>query len=278
MAEDQNQQGTTPAQYPAAQPAQTSTTLLTKPEPAAEEGVKPEWLPEDLWDADAKTYKVNDLAQRFNETHKRAEGLRKKLSEGGHKAPEKADDYKLPELDDTLKSVLPADDPVMGKFRAIAHEAGVTQETFGKLMSGVIGLVKESGVESAKPFTEEELNAYRQAEFAKLGDGAERVANAVTMWVEEQKASGLFGESDIMAVNELCSTAEGLALANKLRVQMGGSNIPVNVSIEDGLPSDREIAHRYDKALKSGDPAKITEVEKLFERRIAAGRPIHLAM
>ena len=254
---------------------QSPTPTLINQEPPTPEGEKPEWLSDDLWDAEKKTYKVEALADQYRETSKRAEGLRKKLSEGGHKPPEKPEDYKMPELDKAIADSIPADDAMLGKFRGIAKEAGVSQAQFETLMKGFFGMVPE--VVQPKEMTEEQVQEYRRTEIAKLGDGGHKVVAAVTLWQEQLMAQGQFGDADKKAFAEVCSTAEGVAMMNKLRVMVGGSDIPTNVSIADGLPSDKEIAYQYDQALKSGDPSKIAEAEKLFDRRLAAGRPINLA-
>lgn len=271
MAEEQSTQNTEPEQQ-----RLPPESLLNEQQPV--EGEKPEWADDTMWDAEKKALNVEALAKGYQDAAKRAEGLRKKLSEAPHKAPEKPEDYKLPTIDDeSISSVIPQDDAVLGKFRGIAKDAGVSQGQFEKLMTGFFGLVAETGVpQQQEELTAEELAEYRSTELAKLGDGGARIAYAVTEWLEGQSKAGLFSEDDKKQIGALCSTAGGLSVMNKIRTAMGGSNIPVDVTIEDGLPSDREIHAIHAKALKSGDPEEIAKAERLFERRAAAGRSDYL--
>ncbi|NTU49568.1 MAG: hypothetical protein HGA87_01495 [Desulfobulbaceae bacterium] len=250
-------------------------SLLNEQQPV--EGEKPAWADDTMWDAEKKALNVEALAKGYQDAAKRAEGLRKKLSEAPHKAPEKPEDYKIPTIEDeTIAAAIPQDDAVLGKFRGIAKEAGVSQAQFEKLMTGFFGLVAETGIPQQKELTAEEMAEYRSTELAKLGEGGARVAYAVTEWLESQHKSGFFSETDKAQIGALCSTAEGLAVMNKIRSAMGGSDIPTTVTVEDGLPSDREIHALHAKALKSGDPEEIAKAERLFERRAAAGRSEYL--
>lgn len=277
MSDELNGQAPAEAGAQGQQPAgMPPTSLLGGEGEKPAEGVKPEWLDESLWDSEAKTYRTDDLAKWAQNEHKRAEGLRKKLSEAPHKAPDKAEDYKLPDIEDeAIKAIIPQDDAVMAQFKGLAKDAGISQGQYEKLMTGFFGLVAANGGAPAEP-TEADIAEHRATEMAKLGPGGMKVANAVTEFVETQYKGGLFSENDKQMIGGICSTAEGLQLFNKIRSAMGGASIPANVQFEDGLPSDTEIKSIYAEAIKSGDPAKIQKAEQLFVLREKAGRGMYL--
>lgn len=237
------------------------------------EGEKPEFLPEELWDADNKQVKLNDLLKAYEADNKRMKGLRDKLAKGGKsEAPKSIDEYDLKygEQDFT-------DDEVYRFAREAALEAGVSKDAFSKFMNKFLGATAEW---SGTPLTEEQkqaqYDAHLKAEYAKLGTNATAIVRSVVNWRDNLVAEGYLDKEQAEIMTNLATSAEVIKLFNSLRAMHGG-DIPMSDSFDDGLPSDAEIAKMIgSKEYMDGDPAVTKKVDELLTRRQQAGRPDHL--
>jgi hypothetical protein len=138
-------------------------------------------LPDTYWDATANALKVDpdalvkDLRERDELKAFKATEDSKRLT-----LPQKPDDYKV-ELPadftppEGMTFEFRADDPLMAKAREFAHEAGISQEGFGKLLS----LHAAAQVESAAT-----LQTAKAAEISKLGVNGTARVTAVTNWLK----------------------------------------------------------------------------------------------
>lgn len=239
---------------------------------------KPEGFPDDLWDAEANTPKVDMLYQRMQEAENRAKGLRDKLAKGAGKAPKDAAEYEFFVPDD-LKDFIPDNDPVLEKARAVAFKSGMPKELaeafIGEMIAEIGQMRSEAGPQEP---TEEEKAEYRKAEFAKIGANAQQVVRAVAAWGNELYQTGQFSESELQAFKDMAFTGEAVKVMNKLRALAGGGKTIPTTPTDDGLPSDSEIVDMLSKAYKAGDITEIGKVEKLLDKRREAGRPERLAI
>ena len=85
---------------------------------------KPEYLPEEYWDEKTGA-NLEKLMGEFDKQKTSYNELRKKMSQGKHKAPEKYTWENLGEVD--------ADDPLLATYTDWAKENGISQEAFDKL-------------------------------------------------------------------------------------------------------------------------------------------------
>jgi len=111
---------------------------------------RPEYYPDQFWDEDGPN--VEELAKSYNE-------LRKKFSQGKHKAPD--GDY---EYNSLAEQGLDAEEPGFQIFANWAKENGISQAAFEELGQQILSVTKQE----AEAF---ELDA--QEERAKLGDRAQ---------------------------------------------------------------------------------------------------------
>lgn len=241
-------------------------------ETRASQAVKPDFLPDDLWDADQGDVKKEELLKAYEQEAKRAKGLRDKLAKGENKAPVSADGYQVTFEEGT--QIDPED-----KALAIAKEAALKAGLSNEQLNTFVNLyVKETGGVFLPPTepTEEELKAYREAEYAKIGENAPAIVRGVASWKKGLLDSGVISEEEEHVIDAFGSTAEGVRVLNKFRVLMGESDIPAKTQFDDGLPSDKEIFEAIGKPEYATDAAYRAKVDNWLKERVRMGRPERL--
>ena len=129
----------------------------------AQTASRPDYIPSQFWDDSAKAIKP-EFGQHYSQMATRLAAEDVKVAS----RPQKPDDYKI-ELPTDFKPPAGVEfkfndaDPLLAQARTVAHEAGIPQETFSKLLGLYAG---------AQVATEASLQAARQAELAKLGPTA----------------------------------------------------------------------------------------------------------
>lgn len=237
-------------------------------------GEKPEGFPDDLWDSEKGQPDTQKMYDAMKKSEKMAEDLRKKMSKGEHKAPEKAEDYDF-EVSDDLKDLIAEDDPAVAAAREVALEHGLSKEQFSGFMGEMMGKLAEIANANAE-LTPEQAQEYRDAEIAKLGEGGKRVIRAVNGWASNLENTGAITKEAAEELRSAMDSAERIQAFNQLRALMGGAgDIPVD-GVDDGLPPDSEIADMIDKAYQSKDESKIRKAEAMLDKRRQAGRPERL--
>lgn len=135
---------------------------------AAAPPARPDWLPEDQWDATAGKPKV-DIAAALQAHQQATERAGQVPTDAAVYKTELPSDLKLP---DGLNFEVKADDPLLAEFRSFAHANGLTQAQF----SGILGLRAKMDA-----MAHEQAAAAMQAEVRALGDKAqERIEGATT--------------------------------------------------------------------------------------------------
>lgn len=194
---------------PPASPAGTITPASPPPTPPAAP-TRPEYIPEAHWDTTAN--KVRDeaaLSAHFNEILSRdAAAQSKALSR-----PQTADAYKVE---------LPADftppegvtfqfneaDPLLAQAKAIAHQSGLSQEDFSKLLGVYAG---------AQVATTQAVNTARAAEVAKLGPAGPARIDALSTFF-----NSYLGETEGKTLMSRMFTAADVQIAEKLVAKISG--------------------------------------------------------
>lgn len=148
------------------------------PAPAAP-AARPDWAPDKFWDSAKNELRVQDLATSYRDLEgklrTRNDDVRKAIETEFHAErrrglPEKPDGYKL-DLPDGSRLKADEKDPFVSQVRAFAHEAGINQEGFTKLLASHI-----AGMAAVIPDSD--------AEMAKLGDKAADRVSAVDLWIK----------------------------------------------------------------------------------------------
>jgi hypothetical protein len=178
-------------QQPAAQAAASNPTPATT--------TRPEYIPEKFWDAE-KGVKAEDLTKHLSEleTFKAEQDIRRS---GVPEAPEKyAITAKVEGFEFDEK------DPLLGFARAFAHENGIPQEGFDKLVASYAQMQVERATAEAKQFED-----FRTESMAKLGaNGAARVEALQTAIV------GRLGAEDAAHVIPLLVSEKQVVAMEKL--------------------------------------------------------------
>lgn len=236
---------------------------------------KPDSLNEKFWDTDNNKLNPQAIYDELQLTEKRVHDLRSKMGKGEHKAPEKADGYKL-ELSEELQQVIPNDDPLLQSAKEVAHKHGMSQEMFAGFMQEMAGKIAEISQDApSTELTEQQQQEYIDAELGKLGENGVRIARANNAFLNQMKSEGVLSDTGLQGLQNSMQTAEAIQGLNELRVRIGGDSVPFD-TIDDGLPADSIIADRLAKAYDAADQNAVREVEALLEQRIAAGRPERL--
>lgn len=207
---------------------------------------KPDWLPEQFWDAEKKEIKAESMSKSWTD-------FRAQASKGQGQAPKTPDEYQL-NLPEGMK--VADDDKLVGEFRKAAHEVGLSNESFNK----VVAAVMKSGVMDIQPVD-------TAAELAKLGPQGQAMVNTVTAWGKQLMESGVWDQQDFNEMVVLGSTAEGIRAINKLREYYGGEKIPMGDGTGSNLPSIEAWYAKHaeiDKA--SGKPRM--QVDPVFRKAV----------
>ncbi len=176
---------------------------------------RPDWLPEQFWDDAKKEIKSEAMSKSWAD-------FRTQASAKAGQAPKAPADYKL-DLPEGLK--VADDDKLVGEFRKAAHAAGLSNESFNKVITDVM----KSGVLDVQPVD-------TAAELTKLGPQGKAMVAAVTTWGKQMVESGVWDQNDFNELVVLGSTAEGMRAINKLREYYGGEKIPVNSGTGSTMP------------------------------------------
>lgn len=150
-----------PAPVAVDQPAPVTPPAVEAPA-APVAAARPDWLPEDQWDATAGKPKF-DVAELVT--------LKTQQAERAAQVPADAAGYKV-ELPADAKITIAEDDPLLGDARTFAKEAGLTQAQFAGMLA--LRVKMEAAAEAAG-------EAQAKAELAALGSKAhDRITGATT--------------------------------------------------------------------------------------------------
>ena len=236
-------------------------------------GEKPEGFPDDYWDADKKAPKADTMYEALQKQEKIAKDLRAKMGKGDHKAPKEAKEYTFT-VDEKYKEMVPENDPIIEEARNVALKYGLSKEAFQGFMTDMIGKVGDlrSEMADAQP-SEEDIKAYRDTEYAKIGANATQVIKAVESWGRELQATGQISEEGLKAFKGMATNAEQVKVLNALRSLAGGGNrIPIDYT-DDGLESDSVLMEKVHNLFKEGTQAAYSKVDEIMDKRQRAGRP-----
>lgn len=239
-----------------AEPTESTTTAEgseatdTKAEDTKEPAKRPDWLPEKFWDTEKGEARTEALAKSYGELESKAT----KKSQ----APKEPDGYESHIDDDTAKRLGIEDakaDPLLQFGRKFAHEAGLDQETYGKLESGFVDLLKE--------LVPEPMDA--KAEMAKLGPHGQQIVDGLVRKRDMFKTTGLFSEADEQEFNIAVGTADGARAMMKIFEFYEGRQIPQHAESTEGLPSLDDLQQQQSEAMAKGDHAALAKIRKQLD-------------
>jgi hypothetical protein len=220
--------------------------------------VRPDWLKEDkFWDAEKGEVKAEDILKSYKE-------LEAKFHKGDHKAPAKAEDYKL-NLSDEQKTVLfgdakadPAADPYIKGFTAWGVKNGVSQDGLNELLGMYHDLVAPE-VSKAKIDIEVEKKA--------LGPNADAVIKNQFDFLGQLYKAGHINDAMLNESQILMETSAGVKLLQAIRSYYGEAPIPTNITAQDGMPTKEELSAMLNDPKYDTDPDHKAKVDALYAKR-----------
>jgi hypothetical protein len=242
---------------------------------------RPDNIPESFWDAEKNALKTDDLLKSYDDAEKRAKGLRDKLAKGWQNVPDDATKYAF-ELPDTFKETLAdgeLNEEMVDFAKAAAFESGLSQEQFNNFMGRIIPQLHEYGIslDNREPTPEEveaqqkEIAEAKQAEFQKLGDGADRIIANVRANLQTIKSQNIFTESELDLIqNGLGSSADGVLILDKMFTKMFGqktaiTNFDVKAS-SFGVITEDALKDRLDDRRNATNSAFYQETQRMIEQ------------
>lgn len=235
-------------------------------------GERPEFLPEQFWDTEKKTPKLEEMSKSYNEIRKAHNQL---LNDGPGKPLEKAEDY-LKDFTPPTKGIpekegeegpdldrfgdLKSDDPAFKAVAAGAKAANLSKEQFDKFMPAVM--------QAMNGYLPEPLDV--EKEMAKLGDNGPTMVKTNVDWANALKNNGVINEDEHDLLFQFGSTSLGVQLCDKLRVNSGEKPIPLTPSVNTGVKTPDECRAmqadpRYTEDGPAGDAYR-AEVDYEFKR------------
>ncbi len=193
---------------------------------------RPEYIAEQFWDPATGTLKDEALANSYNDLRKE---FNKLSQDKGNGAPENAEDYLVdykpphrsrPSGDQKEGDVLDrygdldAKDPVFVAMAKFAKDANMSPAQFTDGMQELM--------ETLHPLLPKPYNEEKEKEI--LGEGAENMINTNRDWIDTLARNGVVNEDEFNLLLGFGSTALGVQLTNKLRLNSGEKPIPVNLN------------------------------------------------
>lgn len=178
------------------------------PAPAPAASVRPDWLPEDQWDATAGKPKF-DVAAALQAHQQAAERAAQLPADAAAYKAELPADLKLPEgLDFQVKE----GDPLLTEFRTFAHTNGLTQAQF----SGILGLRAQMDAAA-----QEAAVTAMQAEVKALGGKATERIDGATTFLRSKLPADQFD-----ALKGAITSAKGVEAVETLMKLASGPQLP----------------------------------------------------
>lgn len=213
---------------------------------------RPAYIPEAFWDATAGKAKDKELGEHFATLTARvaADDVRK------NSLPQKAEDYKI---------ALPADfkppagiefkfndgDPLLSQARTMAHEMGLSQENFSRLL-GLYG--------GAQVASQAQIQTARDAEVAKLGTTGPARVTAVTTFLK-----AFLGDAEGAQLASRMFTARDVEIVEKLITKVsnqGGASFRGT-----GREPPQQPGRATDEQYKAMTPAQRLDYSRQFDQR-----------
>jgi len=196
---------------------------------------RPTDFPEQFWDDDGPD--VEKLYKSYNE-------LRKKFSQGKHKAPENG--YDISQFKD---AGLTDEDPVFSKYMAWAKENGVSQAAFEDLAAQILEV--SGGVQEQEEYS-------RQAEMAKLGERAsEKIEMANRLLIKAPLSA-----SEREAIANSLVTAEAINGFLKYHRAITNEGIPIQPAPATPQMTQEDLQAYIADPRWQNDPAWRTKIER----------------
>lgn len=207
--------------------------------------VKPEYLPDNFWDAEKGEAKYEAMAKSWSD-------LRKTISQGKHKAPEDG------KYDTKTFGEEAENNPIANTLVEFAKDNGLSQAQFDdlatKLRTQAEAIMGSQAIDPA-------------AELKQLGPNANAIVDGMVNWARGLVNKGVWSKDDFDEFKIMGGTARGISALMKIREAYEG-RVPVESMPLDGAPSREELMQMVGDPKYKTDAAYRQKVEKLFNTYI----------
>lgn len=239
---------------------QLAAEEVAKNKPADQPGQKetrPDWLKADkFWDAEKGSIKTEELHKSFVE-------LEKKFHNGDHKAPAKAEDYKL-NISDEQKTVLfgskdadVAADPYIKGATEWAAKHKISQDALNEFIGMYAELV---GPETQK------MQIDIEAEKSALGKNADAIIKNQMDFFGQLYKSGVINDKHLAELRILGETAAGIQAIQKIREFYGEQPMPMQNTAGEGMPTKQELSAMLNDPKYDTDADYKAKVDGLYTK------------
>lgn len=222
---------------------------------------RPAWLKDDkFWDPEKKQVRNEELHKSYTE-------LQAKFHNGDHKAPAKAEDYKL-NFTDEQKGILfgkgdvdakaIADDPGIKALTGWGAKHKVSQDAINELLGEYVGFVKPEL---------EKVSIDIEAEKKILGNNADGIIKNQMDFFGHLYRSGHINDKHLAELQILGETAAGIQAIQKIREYYGEQPIPMAATAGEGMPSKEELSAMLNDPKYDTDPDFRAKVDAHYAKR-----------
>lgn len=224
--------------------------------PAGTKGARPDWCPEQFWDAEKAAPLTESLAKSWTD-------FRGKVSRGEGRVPETPDAYVMPVVEGLAADLVKSDDPLWTDIRTAAHKAGVTQPQLDALLKPYLGALAKL----PEAVAAEDMSRVYAAEIAKLGPNGREVVRDIGGWMAGLTARGVLTAAEERSLKSVAD-ADGLRALGKLRELSGERAIPTealdaaSMSEADARRALREGYEKNDLAMQQKGRAALEVLDR----------------
>jgi hypothetical protein len=233
---------------------------------------KPNFLPDDYWDADAGAAKVEDIWNAFQKESERSKGLRQKLSQGSPgkgEVPDSPDGYEFTPSEALAELKIAPGDDGMKLARTAAHKHGISKEAFNGFVNEFLQGVVSSGALPKEMTEEEQKEQFRQTyeeEVGKLGRDGEKIISGISEWGKKQIGDGVFSKEDFESFSRLVYDAGSARIVQKLISLTGTAQLPHAPALNSSGMSKEELDARIADPRYESDKAFRNETDRMFRK------------
>jgi hypothetical protein len=226
-------------------------------------GVRPEWIPEQFWDAERGEARTADMAKSWAD-------LRRMVSRGDHKPPEKPEAYQVPKVEGLPVDLIGhKDDAVWAAVTKAAHQAGVTQKQLDAIAQPLLARVAETMQAEDPAAAEAAAKEAARAELAKLGPNGAQVVRDTGAWLNGLAGRGILTKAELQDLRGI-STAAGIRALAKLRELSGDKPIPTE-AFDPGEMTPADAQKMMQQGMAKGDQAMVERARKRLAQLEAQG-------
>jgi len=228
--------------------------------PAA--AIRPEWCPEQFWDAERRELRAESLAKSWGD-------LRTTLAKGGMTPPDSPDTYRLPTIDGVPENLVGADDPLWRSVREAAHQAGISQVQLEQVARPYLRAMADARAAAAQPEDPAAIKAAYDAEVGRLGPQGRQVLAEVGTWLKGLVTRGVLSADEGRALGAWWSADQVRGLM-RLRERMGESPIPLT-ALDDGQVTVADARRMLTDGHAKGDKQMVERARKALRDLDARG-------